>query len=125
MREFTVRMANRPGKLAALSELLAAAGVNIEALAGFARDDESVVHMIVDDETATRAVLLEAGVGFEERDVISTTLPHRPGALATVTRALADAEVNIETVYLLRSSRRGLEFAISVDAVEPARRVIG
>ena len=119
MIEFTVRIANRPGRLAALSEALADAGVNIEALAGFGLDGEGVIHMIVDDEATTRAVLRRLGVGFSEREVLTTILPHRPGALGEMTRRLADADVNIEAVYLLRSSAEGLEFAVAVD--DPAR----
>ncbi len=121
MTEFTVSMANRPGRLADLAEALGSAGVNIEALAAFGNDGESVIHLIVDDEPTTRAVLRRLGIRFTERSVLTTLLPHRPGALAAMTRQLADARINIEAVYLLRSRPEGLEFAVAVDAVEDAR----
>ncbi len=121
MTEFTVSMANRPGRLADLAEALGSAGVNIEALAAFGNDGESVIHLIVDDEPTTRAVLRRLWIRFTERSVLTTLLPHRPGALAAMTRQLADARINIEAVYLLRSRPEGLEFAVAVDAVEDAR----
>jgi hypothetical protein len=43
MTEFTVRLANRPGMLATLTEQLASAGINIEALAAFGVDEMGVV----------------------------------------------------------------------------------
>lgn len=115
MTEFTVRLANRPGMLAALTALLADAGITIEAIAAFGSGRNGVVHLVVDDAVATRGVLTEAGTAFEERSVVATMLPHEPGALATMTRRLADTGVNIEALYLLRSTAEGREFAITVD----------
>ncbi|MFQ5948391.1 MAG: ACT domain-containing protein [Acidimicrobiia bacterium] len=122
MTEFTVRLANRPGMLASLAEIIAEAGINIEALAAFGINELGVVRMMVDDAPTTRAVLRRAGIGFDEREVLITTLPHRPGALAAVARDLADAGVNIDAFYLLRSSAAGLDFAVGVDEVDVARR---
>lgn len=121
MTEFTVSIANRPGRLADLAEALGEAGINIEALAAFGNDGEAVIHMMTDDEPTTRAVLRRMGVRFTERAVLTTVLPHRPGALAALTRQLADANINIEAVYLLRSRPDGLEFALAVDAIDDAR----
>jgi hypothetical protein len=74
-----------------------------------------VVHLVVGDAETTRAVLRQAGMAFEERPVLKTALPARTGALAAMARRLADSGVNIEALYLLRSSPEGLEFAVAVD----------
>jgi hypothetical protein len=123
MTEFTVHLANRPGMLAALTEKLASAGINIEALAAFGAGADAQIRLMVDDASTTRAVLELADITFEEREVLVTTLEPRPGALAAMTRRLADAEVNIDAMYLLRSSADGLEFAIAVDEPQRARSV--
>ncbi len=122
MTEFTIRLPNRPGALAALAEQMGAAGVNIEALAGFGTDGEGHIHLMVDEEATARAVLKRSGLRFTVREVVTTILPHTPGALGEMTRSLADAGVNIDAVYLLRSRSDGLEFAFGVDEVAPARR---
>jgi hypothetical protein len=121
MTEFTVHIANRPGMLAALTEKLASAGISIEALAAFGLDREGQIRMMVDDALTTRSVLRFAGITFDEREVLTMMLEPRPGALAAIARRLADAQVNIEAMYLLRSSAEGLEFAIAVDEPERAR----
>jgi len=120
MTEFTVHLANRPGMLATLTEQLASAGINIEALAAFGVDEVGVVRLMVDDSVTTRSVLQRAGMTFDERPIQVTQLPHKPGALATMARELADAGINIDAVYLLRSSAEGLDFAIGVDDPEAA-----
>jgi hypothetical protein len=120
MTEFVVEMENRPGRLASLAEALAAFGVNIEALTAYAHDGDSSVRLIVDDAATTRRVLGEADLRYDENHVLSVQLPHRPGELANMTRLLADAGVNIEAIYILRSTSNGIEFALSVDQPDTA-----
>ncbi len=115
MTEFVVRMDNRPGRLAALTEALAESGVNIEALAAFGLDGDGVVRLIVDDATAARRTLREAGLSAEEHQVLTAFLPHTPGQLAAVARSLADSDINIEAVYVLNSGVDGIELAVVVD----------
>lgn len=124
MTEFTVHMANRPGQLAALAAALGAAGVNIEALAVFGFDDFGVVRVVVSDADTARRALAAGGLRADEREVLTTTLPHRPGTLAEMTAALADAGVNIEALYVLRSSAEGLELALAVNDAEGARQLV-
>lgn len=120
MTEFVVNMENRPGRLASLTEALAAFGVNIEALAAYGHDGDGTVRLITDDPATTRRVLDEAALAHEEHTVLAVQLPHRPGELARLTRLLADAGVNIDAIYVLRANSDGIEFAISVDQPETA-----
>ena len=120
MTEFVVAMENRPGRLASLTEALAGAGVNIEALTAYGYDGEATVRLIVSDQTATERILDEAGLHYEERTVLTAHLPHRPGELARLTRKLADAGVNIDAIYVLKTSADGIELALSVDQPESA-----
>jgi len=120
MTEFVVRMENRPGRLASLAEALAAFGVNVEALAAYGHDGDSSVRLIVDDAPTTRRVLDEAALHFEENTVLTVSLPHKPGELAGMTRLLADAGVNIEALYVLRSNADGIELALAVDQPDTA-----
>ena len=115
MTEFVVWMDNRPGRLAALTEALAESGVNIEALAAFGVNGDGMIRLIVDDATAARRTLQEAGLSAEEHQVLTAFLPHSPGQLATVARSLADSDINIDAVYVLNSGADGIELAVVVD----------
>lgn len=120
MTEFIVDMENRPGRLATLTEALAAFDVNIEALTAYGHDGEGTVRLITSDAPTTRRVLDEAALSFEEHTVLAVSLPHRPGELARMTRSLADAGVNIDALYVLRANSDGIDLAISVDQPESA-----
>ncbi|HLT96256.1 MAG TPA: ACT domain-containing protein [Acidimicrobiia bacterium] len=115
MTEFIVHVENRPGTLATITELLGSSGVNIEALAAYGYDGEGVLRLIVDDAATTRRILAEAGFRVEEHTVLTAFMPHAPGALASVTRQLAEADVNIDALYVLSTSAEGIEVAIAVD----------
>lgn len=121
MTEFTIHLPNRPGSLADLAERLAEVGINIEALAAIGIDSSGTVKLIVDDEVSTRRLLDHNGLTFEERRVMTTMLPNRPGSVAAMTRQLADAGLNIDAMYLLRSTPEGLEFAVAVDDAADGR----
>ena len=121
MIEFSVKLTNRPGQLATLSRELATAGVNIEALAAITTETDGMVKLVVDEDYATRRVLNDAGMSFEERRVITAVLHDKPGALADMAEALANTDVNIEAMYLLHSNAEGLHFVVAVDDHETAR----
>ena len=121
MKEFSVTLANKPGQLAILAGQLADAGVHIESLAAIGANGETLVRFMPDDADAARRVLDAAGVAFEERPILDTFLPDEPGALAAVAKRLADAGVNIDSIYLLHSNAEGLHFAVTVDDPELAR----
>jgi hypothetical protein len=118
MTEFTVHLPHQPGSLADLAGRLAASGINIEALAAFGAKPVGTVRLIVDDESTTRRMLQHHDMRFEERRVITTVLPDRPGSVAAMTRQLADSGMNIDAMYLLRTTNEGLEFAIAIEDSE-------
>jgi hypothetical protein len=121
MKEFSVTLANQPGQLATLARRLSDAGAHFESLAAIAEDGTSLVRFMPDDADIARRVLRDAGIPFEERPVLDTFLPRTAGALADVAQRLADAGVNIDSIYLLHSNAEGLHFAVTVDDPQAAR----
>jgi len=121
MKEFSVILANQPGQIATLARRLSDAGAHFESFASIAEDGKSLVRFLPDDADVARRVLREAGIPFEERPVLDTFLPREAGALADVTQRLADAGVNIDSIYLLHSNAEGLHFAVTVDDPQAAR----
>lgn len=115
MIEFVVRLDNHPGALSALTDVLGDAGINIEAMSAWGANGNGVVRLITDNDTTTRHVLAEAGLVNTEHQVLTAQLTDEPGSLARVTRQLGDAGVNIEALYVLRSTSDGIELAIAVD----------
>jgi hypothetical protein len=81
-------------------EALAKAEININALATSDTVDHTVVRMVVSDPTKALMLLGEVGVLALETEVLMIETANQPGVLATIAERLAEADVNIEYVYL-------------------------
>ena len=123
--QLAVFLANRPGALARVCGALAKAEINIHALATSDTVDHSVVRMVVSDPTKALMLLGEAGVLALESDVLMIETENKPGVLAKIAERLAEAEVNIEYVYLAGSPKaaKGLIILRPSD-VEKAQNVL-
>lgn len=124
-KQLSVTMANRPGTLATLSNVLAARKVNILACMSVEHQGESLVRMVVDKSPGAQKVLQSIGYRYTEEQVLATKVPNRPGSLAKVAAKLAEAGVNIEYAYLgadVGSSQ--LLLVLSVSDFERGRKLV-
>jgi hypothetical protein len=98
-RQLSVAIENAPGRLAAVSALLADRGINIEALSVINNVEQGMLRMLVSDAGSARGILEGAGFSVIEADVLNVELTDRLGKLARLTAALAAANINIEYAY--------------------------
>jgi hypothetical protein len=123
-RQFVVQLPNRPGALAELSETLASRGVDLRAIGGGGIGDVGHVIMTTADDPTTRAVLEEGGYTYIEGEAVLAEVGDRPGGMAGIARALADAGVNIQGhLFLGRWGDRAM-FTFVVDDAEKARPIL-
>lgn len=104
--DLTIILQNRPGTIADASEALGDVGINIEGACGFPCEGVGIFHVLVEDAAAAREAA--EGADFEvrdERDVVVVDVEDRPGALAEITRRIADQGVNVDLVYLATNTR--------------------
>jgi len=122
--QFVVQLENHPGALAVLAEALAARGVDLRAIGGGSMGDSGHVIMTTADDDGARAVLQEGGYTFIEGESILAEVDDRPGGMAAIARALADANVNIlGHLFLGRWGDRAM-FAFVVDDPDRARPIL-
>jgi len=124
MIEFSVTLANRPGQLAALTRLFADAGVDIEALAAVAVNGQSQIRIVVAQAARTRRLLMNADITFEETDILDTFVPRGTGGLAAIAESLAEADINVDSMYLLHTNAEGFHLAVTVSDTEMATRML-
>lgn len=117
--EFIVALENRPGTLADLSEVLGNAGVSIIGGAGLGHGDIGLMKMVVDKPDAAREALDNAGVKYEAREVLNLIMPRRAGSLALYARAVANAGINIDSIYVTMEP----SVVVGVDKLEAARNI--
>ena len=122
--QFVVQLKNEPGSMATLAETLAARGVDLRAIGGGGIGDSGHVIMTTADDEATKEVLDEGGYTYIEGESILAEVDDRPGGMARISRALADAGVNIYGhLFLGRWGDRAM-FAFVVDDPERARPIL-
>jgi hypothetical protein len=122
MKDLTIILDDRPGKLATVGHATGAAEVNIEGLCATTGEGKGEVHILVENATAARGALGSAGVRVsEERDVLVVELEDRPGAMSQVATKLADRGVNIEVAY---TTFGGVKLVLAVDDLDKAREVL-
>ncbi|MDF1499237.1 MAG: hypothetical protein P1P76_02060 [Anaerolineales bacterium] len=120
-KDLTILLDDQPGALAAMGEALGAAHVNIEGICGFRCGEVGQIHILVENAESAQRALDSAGFKVQEiREVLVKDIVDRPGELGGIARRLAQANINLELLYLTAS----MALVIGVDDTEKARRVL-
>jgi hypothetical protein len=116
VRQFTIFLDNRVGRLQMLVRSLEESSGRIVALSIEESADSSLVRMICADPDSSRPVLQEHGFSFTESDLLAVELPRRnKQPLIAICTALLTAEINIHYAYPLLIRPRGPALALYVE----------
>jgi len=123
MKQFNIIV---PDKVGALAEICSCLNdVNILALATEVHEDSKTgtIKVISGSEDDTRAALKSTGFEFTENYPLIVNVIDQPGQLSNFTQELAEANVNIRSLFLLD---RGL-FALTVAPkdLDKAKQILG
>ncbi|MDR2533134.1 MAG: ACT domain-containing protein [Oscillospiraceae bacterium] len=101
LKQLSVFVENKAGRLCAIVEVLNEAGINIRAMNIADTVDYGIIRLIVSD--TEKAVAALSGNNFTANvfDVTAFTIPDRFGALYEVIKLLGDSGINIEYSYSL------------------------
>ena len=99
VKQLSIFMENRAGRLAEIARVLGEAGINIRALSLADTSDFGILRLIVNDVQKALKVLRDAHHTVSLTDVIAVEVPDKPGGLASVLEPLRDAGVNVEYMY--------------------------
>ena len=116
-QDFTVMLPNRPGILANISTTMGKAGINIEGISGTQYQDKVVLHLLFDKDEEAQALLYKNKITIMSvREVLVVDIIDKPGELGKIAQKMANAEVNIDFVYLASGNR----LVLGVDDPEKA-----
>jgi hypothetical protein len=124
MKDFSIKLTNKPGDLARVAQALARRGVNIKALAGLSIDGVALARILPDDTVAARSAFEAANIRFTESEVHLVLLENTAGVLATVANRLGDAGVNLEAIYVTGIADDLVELAIASDDPKKAKKIL-
>ncbi len=116
VRQFTVFLENKVGRLQMLLRTLEQGQGRIAALSIEESADAALVRLICSRPDASAAMLREAGFTYGESDVLVVELPKRSRQpLIAICSALLAAEINIHSAYPLLLGATGPAMALYVD----------
>ncbi len=99
VKQLSVFLENKGGRLAEVLTILAGEGINMRALSLADTRDFGVLRIIVNDVEKAHSVLKANGVTACETDVIAIEVPDRPGGLAEILELLGKQNVSVEYMY--------------------------
>jgi hypothetical protein len=105
--DIVIEVENKPGALAALAAAVSDAGVNLAAATFTGNGDTAELHILVPYAEPVRHALAitHRAVVTREHEVVVVEVEDNPGVLADLTRKIADAGVNIDTIYVATNNR--------------------
>ena len=99
IRQLSVFLENRPGRLSALCQTLAEAGVNLATLTLAETGEFGLLRLITPDADKAKDVVELAGYAATITEVVALQVPDRPGGLASVLRVLEEHNISVEYMY--------------------------
>lgn len=99
VKQISVFLENKSGRLAQVTALLGKNSINIRALSIADTTDFGILRLIVNDPDQAYRVLKEKGLTVAFTDVIAVEVADEPGGLARILQLLDRAGVNIEYLY--------------------------
>jgi len=99
VKQLSVFVENKPGKLVEALEALSGANIDLRALSLADTSDFGILRAIVDKPDYAMEVLSEAGFLVKTNEVLAVVVGDKPGGLAAVVRLLSEAGVDIEYTY--------------------------
>jgi hypothetical protein len=125
IRQFTVFLENRVGKLLEVIRRFEGSRVRIVALSISDTAECAFARFLLSYPEQAREILERAGLAIIESDLIGVELPPGPDALLDICTALLQAEVNIVQAYPLLTRPRGhAAVALMVDNLEIAQETL-
>jgi len=121
-KEFSVKLANKSGELARVTEVLQKEGVNIRSIS--TEPKAEVVRLVTSDPEKTRKGLSQSNMQFSERNLLVAKLEDKPGELARISSALAKEGINIDAAYMLDKNSTHVHVALAVSDENKARNVL-
>ena len=108
IKQISLFMENKPGRLAAACKILRDAKINIVTLSLADTQQFGIVRMIVEDWARAKEALEQAHFAVNVHDVIAASVRDEPGGMAEILDVVEAAGVNIEYMYAF-AARHGEE----------------
>ena len=99
IKQISLFVENRPGRMSKVSKTLSDAGVNIRAMTIAEAGDFGVIRMVVDNPDKGYKVLHDSGFTVSVTDVLAVEMKDTPGGLYEIVDTLGINKINVDYAY--------------------------
>ena len=125
VKQISIFLENKPGKLLALTQVLRQNQIDMRALSLAEAEDFGIARLIVDDSYKTACVLREAGYILSITPVLAAAIPDQAGSLCAILEQLEAHSVNLEYTYAFTGRQANSAYIIlRVDQPEKAAEIL-
>jgi hypothetical protein len=125
VKQISVFIENRSGRLREVAEILGKNKINIRALSLADTSDYGILRLIVDKPHEALEVLKKANFTLSETDVIAVEVSDKPGGLAEVLNILGNSGINVEYMYaFVEKSSDNAVMIFRIEDIDKAVKVL-
>lgn len=125
VRQLSVFLENKPGRLCAATDILAKEGINLSALTLADTSEFGILRLIVDQPDRARDVLMDAGIVVRISDVLAIAMDDAPGGAVGILHLLSSAGLNVEYIYACVGKQSGKAImVVRTDDIELAEDIL-
>lgn len=115
VKQISVFIENKKGKLAEATRYIADHNINLKALSIADTQDFGILRIICEDPDKAVQALSDSGYICNVTDVLAVCISDKPGSLAAVLEVLAEAHVSVEYTYAFISAKIDAYMIFRVD----------
>lgn len=115
VKQISVFIENKKGKLAEATRYIAENDVNLKALSIADTQDFGILRIICENPEKANEVLQAGGYITTMTDVLAAAISDTPGSLASILEVLSEANVVVEYTYAFLSAKAGAYMIFRVD----------
>ena len=120
VKQLSVFVENKTGRLAEVMSLIAQAKINVQALSIADTADFGILRLIVDNAESAKELLKVQGLTVKVTEVLAVALEDKPGSLASTLCTLSDIGASIEYIYASTSHSHAHEAMAIISISNPA-----
>ena len=106
IKQISLFLENKPGRVSGACRILADAGVNIETMSVADTEQFGILRLIVQDWEKAVSVFEQHGIVVKLTDVFALQVANKPGGLADLLGLLDQTQLNIEYVYTIHCGKQ-------------------
>ncbi|HZJ77826.1 MAG TPA: ACT domain-containing protein [Clostridia bacterium] len=112
IKQISIFVENKPGRLAEITQILAQNEIDIRALSIADTTDYGILRLIVSKPDEAVAAIKKEGLAVSANEVLAIGIPDVPGGFANAINILADGGIGVEYAYAFITPSVGNAFVI-------------